>query len=181
MFLAGCNLEIKDSDPEYPAMVMANYILGGGFLNSRLAVRIRQKEGLSYGVGSSFNADALDKSGGFTAYAIYAPENRDKLEVAFKDEIQKLLTSGFTDQELADAKSGYLQSRTVSRAQDQSLAGSLNYNLYINRNMQYTEDFEKKVKDLTVADLNAAFRKHISLEKLSIVKGGDFANKLKKP
>ncbi len=181
MFLAGCNLEIKDSDPEYPAMVMANYILGGGFLNSRLATRIRQKEGLSYGVGSQFSADALDKSGGFTAYAIYAPENRDKLEKAFKEEIEKVIKDGFTKQELADAKSGYLQSRTVNRAQDQMLVGALNSNLFINRDMSYTEDFEKKVQNLKVSDLNQAFRKHISLDKISIIKGGDFANKLKKP
>lgn len=181
MFLAGCNLEIKDSDPEYPAMIMANYILGGGFLNSRLATRIRQKEGLSYGVGSQFSAEALDKSANFTSYAIYAPENRDKLEQAFKEEIEKVIKEGFTDQELKDAKSGYLQSRMVNRAQDQSLVGGLNNMLFINRTMQFTEDFEKKVDALTTKDLNEAFKKHISLDKISMFKGGDFANKLKKP
>ena len=146
-----------------------------------MATRIRQKEGLSYGVGSQFSADALDKSGGFTAYAIYAPENRDKLEKAFKEEIEKVIKDGFTEQELADAKSGYLQSRTVNRAQDQMLVGALNSNLFINRDMSYTEDFEKKVQNLKVSDLNQAFKKHISLDKISIIKGGDFANKLKKP
>jgi predicted Zn-dependent peptidase len=43
---------LRDDDPDYAALVMGNYIIGGGFLNSRLATRIRQKEGISYGVGS---------------------------------------------------------------------------------------------------------------------------------
>ena len=61
------------------------------------------------------------------------------------------------------------------------LVGALNSNLFINRDMSYTEDFEKKVQNLKVSELNQAFRKHISLDKISIIKGGDFANKLKKP
>lgn len=181
MFLAGCNLEIRDDDPEYPAMVLANYILGGGFLNSRLATRIRQKEGLSYGVGSQFFCESLDKSGGFMAYAIYAPENRDKLIDAFKDEIAKLLKDGFTEQEIKDAKSGMLQSRKVTRSQDNQLSGMLGNMSYLNRDMNFTVDLEKKMEALTIDQLNSAFRKHISLDKISMVKGGDFANKLKKP
>ncbi len=181
IFLAGCNLEIRDDDALYPAMVLSNYILGGGFLNSRLATRIRQKEGLSYGVGSQFNADSQDKSGGFMAYAIYAPENRDKLVAAFKEEVEKLLKEGFTEQELKDAKSGLLQSRKVSRSQDNSLANQLNSMLYLNRNMKFTEDLEMKLEALNVNDLNTAFRKHINLNKITMIKGGDFANKLKKP
>ncbi|MEO6190609.1 MAG: pitrilysin family protein [Saprospiraceae bacterium] len=181
MFLAGSNLQIRDDDVDYPAMILANYILGGGFLNSRLATRIRQKEGLSYGVGSQFNADAQDKSGGFMAYAIYAPENRDKLETAFKEEISRMLKDGFTEQELNDARSGLLQSRKVTRSQDNSLASQLNMMTYLNRTMNFTSDLEKKMEALTTNDLNRAVRKYISLDKISMVKGGDFANKLKKP
>ena len=54
-FVAGFNLKIRDDDPDYPALVIGNYMLGGGFFNSRLATRLRQKDGLSYGVGSGLN------------------------------------------------------------------------------------------------------------------------------
>ena len=74
MFIARLNVKIRDDNPDYPALVIGNYMLGGGFLNSRLASRIRQKEGLSYGVGSGFGASSRDESGTFSAYAIYAPE-----------------------------------------------------------------------------------------------------------
>ncbi|MEO8035109.1 MAG: pitrilysin family protein, partial [Acidobacteriota bacterium] len=73
MFLAGVNLNLRDDDPDFPPLVIANSILGGADgLYSRLGTRIRQKEGLSYGVGSGLNASAFDKLGQFTSYAIYA-------------------------------------------------------------------------------------------------------------
>src|SRR5205085_388484 len=95
-FVAGFNLNLRDDNPDYPALVLGNYMLGGGFLNSRLATRIRQKEGLSYGVGSGLNVSSLDRSGRFTATAIYAPQNVEKLEAAFKEEIARMLKDGFT-------------------------------------------------------------------------------------
>jgi zinc protease len=181
MFLAGMNLNIRDDDPDYPALILGNYMLGGGFLNSRLATRIRQKEGLSYGVGSQLYADPQDKSGGFMVYAIYAPENRDKLEAAYKDEIEKMLKEGFTEQEIKDAKSGYLQSRKVQRSQDNSLSSSLNAMLNIGRTLKFTEEFESKISNLSADQIKAALNKHIDLKKMSVFKGGDFANKLNKP
>ena len=45
--------------------LMGNYMLGGGFLNSRLATRIRVKEGLSYGVGSSLSLKSIEENGEF--------------------------------------------------------------------------------------------------------------------
>jgi len=173
-------LEIRDDDPDYPALVMGNFILGGGFLNSRLAVRIRQKEGLSYGVGSQFNASSEDKLGNFTAYAIYAPENVAKLEAAFKEEIQKMLDEGFTGEELEAAKSGYLQNRGMSRSDDRSLSGTLNNYLQLDRNLMWDAKLEKQIMSLTTSQINAAVKKYIDPAKLVIVKAGDYS-KVGKP
>jgi zinc protease len=174
-FVGNYNFEFRDDNADYPAMVMSNFMLGGGFLNSRLATRIRQKEGLSYGVGSQFSAGSLDPVGSFFAYAIYAPENVEKLEAAFKDEINKVITTGFTADELTAAKSGWSQQRTVQRAQDGGLAGTLNNYLFINRNLMWDESYEKKVMDLTVELVNAAVKKYLKPEMINIVKAGDFA------
>lgn len=174
-FVAGFNLNIRDDNPDYPALVLGNYMLGGGFLNSRLAARIRQKEGLSYGVGSNLNVSALDQYGRFTANAIYAPQNVEKLEAAFKDEIARMLKDGFTAEEVEAAKSGYLQSRQVSRAQDNELAGRLNNYLFLGRTLQWDADLEAKIKALTPEQINAAMRRHIDPSKITIIKSGDFA------
>ncbi|MBK9314381.1 MAG: insulinase family protein [Acidobacteria bacterium] len=174
-FVAGLNLNIRDDDPDYPALVLGDYMLGGGFLNSRLATRIRQKEGLSYGVGSQLSAGSLDKAGVFLSYAIYAPQNAAKLEAAFKDEIAKALKDGFTADEIKAAKSGWLQSRQVSRAQDPELAARLRGYAFLDRTLAWDADFERKVEALTPVQITAALRKHINPDKISIVKAGDFA------
>jgi len=179
MFFAGMNLPIGDTHPDYPALVLGNYMLGGGFLNSRLATRIRQKEGLSYGVGSWLYGNSQDESGGFGAYAIYAPENRNKVQQAFNEEIEKATKEGFTQEEIDAAKSGWLQSRDVSRAQDSGLTNSLTNNLRLDRTMMWDADFEKKIELLTMEEINAAMAKHIDASKFVYVKAGDFANKLK--
>jgi zinc protease len=174
-FVAAYNFEFRDDHSDYPALVLGNYMLGGGFLNSRLATRIRQKEGLSYGVGSRFSAGSLDPVGSFFAYAIYAPENVEKLEAAFNGEIAKVVSEGFTAEEIAAAKSGWSQSRTVSRAQDANLAGTLNQYLFVDRTLLWDEAFEKKVMALTVEEINTAMNKHLDPAKINIIKAGDFA------
>jgi zinc protease len=174
-FIARLNLKVRDDNPDYAALALGNYMLGGGFLNSRLATRIRQKEGLSYGVGSSFNASALDETGTFMANAIYAPENADKLEAAFKDEIAKLLKEGFTAQEIEEAKKGFVQRGQLSRAQDRELSGKLNSYLFLNRTIAWDAELESKVQALTAEQINSAMRKFLTPENITIIKAGDFA------
>ena len=74
---------MRDDDPDYPAIAIGGYMLRGGFLNSRLATRIRQKEGLSYGVGGGFSASPLDNDASFSAQMFYTPQNVEKLGSAF--------------------------------------------------------------------------------------------------
>lgn len=166
--------EIKDTNPDYPALVLGHYMLGGGTA-SRLFSRIRGKEGLSYGVGSNFFAGTLDNVGTFSAYAIYAPENGTKLEEAFKEEIQKAINEGFTEEEVTAAKSGWAQGNSINRAQDAAIAGTLNNYLFSGRDYKWDEELEKKIKALTVAEINAAMKKTLRYEDISIVMAGDFA------
>jgi zinc protease len=180
VFAAGMNIKLDENDPDFAAMMVGNNILGGGGLSSRLADRIRQKEGLSYGVGSYVQVDPIVKSGAFGAYAIYAPENVEKLEKAFTEEMEKILKDGITEKELADAKKSMLQARMVGRSDDQQLVGRLDKYLYFNRTMDWDTKFEAAISALTVDAVNKVLKKHIDLKKISIVKAGDF-DKVKKP
>jgi zinc protease len=181
VFFAGLRLNVRDDDPDYPALVLGNYMLGGGFLNSRLAARIRQKEGLSYGIGSGLTASPLDKNGQFFVQAIYAPQNLAKLEAAIKEEIARALKDGFTAEEVAAAKSGYLQSQQVSRAQDAGIVRKLAQYRFLNRTLAWDAELEKKIAALTPDEIVAALRRHIDPAKLTIVKAGDFAKASAKP
>ncbi|HZU53052.1 MAG TPA: pitrilysin family protein [Holophagaceae bacterium] len=179
-FIAAEPMAIQDKDEDYPAMLMANYILGGGALKNRLADRIRQKEGISYGVGSQFQADAWDKIGAWSAYAIYAPQNADRLLTAFQEELARALKDGFTSDELDFAKHAWLQGQAVSRTQDGGVARDLAAFLPLGRTFAFDADLEKKVGALTLDQVNAALRKYLDPSKLAIVKAGDFAKSAKK-
>jgi zinc protease len=174
VYYAGLRLNLRDDDPDYPAVVLGNYMLGGGFLNSRLATRVRQKEGLSYGVGSSVQANALDRDGQFVISAIYAPQNVAKLEAAVKDELDRMLKDGFTAEEVAAAKSGYLQGQQVARAQDATLANRLANYRYLNRTMAWDSGLEERIGALTPAMILDAMRRHVDPAKLVVFKAGDF-------
>jgi zinc protease len=174
-FIAVQPVKMDDASPDYPALTLANYMLGGGFLNSRLATRIRVKDGLSYGVGSQLSVPIKEDEATFMTYAISAPQNTAKVEADFKDEVKRAADSGFTEKELAAAKSGWLQSRQVSRGQDNELTTRLASNARWDRTMKWESDIESKVSALKADDVNAALRKYIDVAKISIVKAGDFA------
>ena len=175
VFIAGMPLAVSDNHQDYPALVLGNYMLGGGFLNSRLAVRIRQKEGLSYGIRAYLNASAEDDHGSFTTWAIAAPQNIEKVESAFREEVQRALQDGFTAKEIAAAKSGFLQSRQVTRSQDDRLAGTMASRLFQGRTLAWDEEFERRIDSLTGDRIVSALRRHLDPARMIIVKAGDFA------
>jgi zinc protease len=177
MLIAATNVALRDDDPDYPAMALANFMLGGGFLNSRLATRLRQQEGISYAVGTQFQPAALDRAGTFVAYAIYNPQNVDRLVAGLWDELRKVRTAGFTDAEVAAAKPGLLQQRLQSRANDQELAGTLIARRFAGRTMAYDAKYEAAIEALTATQVNAAVRTYLDPAKISIVRAGDFKGK----
>ena len=175
IFLARQNVDMRDDDPDYPALYVANYILGGGAgLDSRFGHRMRQKEGLSYAAGSGLNVPAVDRSATWSAYAIAAPQNIAKVEAAFREELARAIAEGFTQAELDNAKSGTLQQRLQTRAQDGALAGGWAFYLHLGRTFAFSKAFEDTLSSLTVADVNAALRKHLDPARITIVKAGDF-------
>jgi len=176
-FFAGQNLRMSDAHPDYAALSIGNFVLGGGFLNSRLAVRIRQKDGISYGVGSGLTAQSLDSVGQFITNAIYAPENVLRLQSAFGEEMGRILKDGITADELEAAKSAWLQQREQMRANDGQITAMLSNQVVTGRTMAYEAELDARVRALTVADVNGALKKHIDPTKISSVKAGDFKNK----
>jgi zinc protease len=172
-FMAGMPLEMRDSHPDYPALVLGNYILGQGPA-SRLFGRIRGREGLSYGVGSSFNASPRSDGAQFTVNAIAAPQNAARVEASFRDELATVLRDGYTEEELAQAKQSWAQARQVARAQDGGLAGTLGLWTHVGRTMAWDAELEARVQALTVVDVRDAMRRHLEVERMTFMKGGDF-------
>jgi zinc protease len=175
-FIGRISLPVGEQHADYPALAFANYLLGGS-MNSRIMERIRQKDGISYGGGSNIQVSSQDESGSFVTYAIYAPENRAKLETGVREEIERVRKDGFTEAEIKLGKESFVQQMQLSRTQDGSLAGMLASNLYLGRTMQFSADFETKLKALSSEQIKAVVVKYINPAQLSVVYAGDFNKK----
>ena len=173
VFRAGLNLRLRDEQPDYPALALGNYLLGGSS-DSRLWRRIREQEGLSYSVHSSLTAGSLDAVGEFGVSAIYAPQNRARIETEILDVLQQTLREGFSDAEVAEAKKGYLALRQLGRTQDGALVAKLAGNLYLGRSFAWDAAFDAKIAALTPRQIQDALNKYLDLHKLCTVKAGDF-------
>lgn len=173
-FVSGQQLPIRDDHPDYAALVLGDYLIGGGFLQSRLTDRLRQKEGLSYFAGSQFFASPLDQRADFSGLAIHAPENRARLEAAFREEMDRVVKQGFSAEEVAKGKEGLLQSRQLARADDGVLASSLTQGAFLGRTLQWDAALEARIRALTPADVNRAVASHLDPAKFVTVRAGDF-------
>jgi zinc protease len=167
------SLALSDNDADYPAFTLANYILGSGG-DSRLWVRIREKEGLSYDVRSTVAWSSREPHSVWKAQAIFAPANLPKVERALREEIDRALKDGFTAAEVEAAKKALLNLRRLSRAQDGTLAGALAGNLELERSFLVSQKVDDAVAALTVEQVNAALRKHLRPAAFATVVGGDF-------
>jgi zinc protease len=179
VYYGGEQIAMRDDHPDYAALVIGDYIMGGGALSSRLGDRVRQKEGLSYSVGTGLTAHPVDERTSLTIFAITNPENRDRLVSVINEEIDLLLEDGITASELEKAKQGYLQSEQLARTQDSTLSTVLGGTLFAGRTMEYYSQFEQRIGNLSIEEVNAALRKYIDPKRLVIYTAGDFA-KLKK-
>ena len=166
---------LSDADPEYAHLELGNYILGGGSLSSRLGDRVRQAEGLSYGIRSMVRARAKDERVDFVIYAITNPMNRDRLINVIREELDLIVDKGVTEEELAAAKVAYLESTRVSRSNDSTLNADLLGTTFNDRTMEYFSKHEANIESATVENVNAAINKYIDPDRLVMAIAGDFA------
>lgn len=177
------DFELSQYEDDYAAMMVAGSVFGGGFLNSRIADRLRQKDGVSYGAGGGVSVDGNknDKNSSMYIYAIYAPINAAKVQKGFKEEIERFIQDGITEEELKNAVNGWIQGQTVSRAKDNEISSLINNNLYYERDMSFQKELEEKMRNLTVEDVNRAIKKYFkTYDKWTVVNAGDFKNDIKK-
>jgi len=146
----------------------------GGSSTARLPERIREKEGLSYSTYTWFSASPLDPVANFWVSAIFAPENKARVERAVREELERALREGFGGEEVASAKKGLLESRRLARTQDAQLAARLTHYLHLERTFAWDIELERRIAELTPDAVRDALRRHLELERLAVTKAGDF-------
>jgi zinc protease len=167
------SVPLNNTDADYPALLMADYLLGGG-TSSRLWKRIRESEGLSYGVGTGMAWSRFEPNSAWQGYAIFAPQNRAKVETAFNEEVARALKDGFTAQELTEGVSSFLGYRRLNRAQDAYVAGAIRENQQLGIRFEREAEVDAAIAKLTLAQVNAALRKYIKPGDFASAYAGDF-------
>jgi zinc protease len=141
---------------------------------------VRGEKGLSYGIGSGFNADPKDKAGSLQIFAITNPVNMQKVDSTIKEEVDKFLKEGVSLEELQAGKKAFIDSMKVQRAEDGSLALQLANGLCLGRKFDYYSDLEQKIENLNPADVQKAYKQLLDPKRLVIIHAGDFQKKEEK-
>jgi zinc protease len=175
-WFARSHFELQDNAPDFAAFTLANYLLGRSE-SSRLWMRIRETDGLSYDVRTVPTVSAFENATTFTASAIMAPANLPKVRKAFDEELARALKDGFTEAEVKLGRAGLLQLRKLSRAQDDGLVGTLTSNVIVGRNMSNAAQIDAKLAAMSAAEVNAALRKYIKPDDFYFVSAGSFDKK----
>jgi len=169
-------LPLSDLSPDYPTFTLANRLLGQGG-NSRLWLRVREHEGLSYDIRSGVEWNQHEPNSMWQASAIFAPQNRAKVQAGFRDEVAQALQKGFTANELEEARKGLLSARTLARSQDSNLAAALAGNLFLDRTFMLSQQVDEAIARATLDEVNDALRKYLKPERFVLGFGGDFKQK----
>ncbi len=163
---------LKRTDADFFACTLANAALGQSSLTSRLGVRVRDTEGLTYGIHSGFSATHV--AGPFTISLTVKPESRDAALASTLDEVGKLLKSGLTAKELAEEKSSRIGRFKVDLGSNAGIANSLDAAIYYGLGVAYLDEFPAKVAAVTKEEADAAFAARVRPGDFTIVSAGSF-------
>ncbi len=174
-YIAGVMTDIGEQHSDYEAMLIGNYIMGGGPLSSRIADRVRKQDGLSYTAMTRFQGASQDARGSYMIFCISNPKNTEKVVSTVKEEVVRMTDGGVTEEELSKAKESYLTNRKGGRANDSRIASELLKNLRTNRTMDFQQASDEKISTLTKEQVDAALKKVNDPDKMIIVTAGDFS------
>lgn len=168
------NFPMRDDHEEYPAIKLANYIFGET-MNSRLMLRIREKEGISYGAGSWLETSRYEENSSINFYAMASPASVSRARLAMIEEWQRFLDGGPMDDELKNAKESLLLSFQNLLSSDSYVVSTLAADLESGRNFLWRERLFAKMAALSADDIKKAAFNFWNNASFSIVTAGDQA------
>lgn len=165
------HLAIKENDPDYVALAIANDILGGSSFRSRLFNDVRTKRGLAYSVGSRLNTGMHDQGVWLMRAETKLISTQEVIE-RFVANIERMRAEPVTDAELAEAKEAYVNSFVFSFSSPSAIVSRLVELEYDGLPKDFLQQLRAKVVRLTKEDVLAAAKKHLRPDRLKIVAVG---------
>jgi predicted Zn-dependent peptidase len=165
------HLSIKEQDPDYVPLAIANDILGGSSFRSRLFNDVRTKRGLAYSVGSRLNVGVHDQGVWLMRAETKLPSTQEVIS-RFVANMERMRTELVTDEELAEAKEAYVNSFVFSFASPSAIVGRFVELEYDGLPKDFLQQLRARVIALTKEDILAAAKKHFHSDRLTIVAVG---------
>ena len=161
---------IRRGDPDFFALFVGNYILGGGGFSSRLNDEVRQKRGLAYSVYSYF--EPLLHGG---LFQIGLQTQSDQAQTALQvvnGTLKTFLEQGPSQKELEEARNNLIGSFPLRIDSNRKIHDYLALIGFYRLPLTYLDDFVKNIEKVSVADVRAAFSRHVRIERLVTVMVG---------
>ncbi len=173
------NFEMSNTSSDFAALTFADEVMGGGFMTARIPQRLREKEGISYGAGTSLSIsnDPKNNNASWMIYAFLNPTKRDNVENAINDEFLKLVTNGITEEELKATKTSWKSTRQTDLGSDNYLMFLSSLYLIYNKPFSDFDKLNAEIDKLTVKQVNDAIKKYLQPSKFTTVYVGDFTKK----
>ncbi|MEP6994766.1 MAG: pitrilysin family protein, partial [Acidobacteriota bacterium] len=164
--------DLRRTDADFLPCSLANSALGQSSLTSRLGVRVRDTEGLTYGIHSSFGATHV--AGPFLVSLTVKPDSLEPALTSTLDEVRSFLKNGLTAKELAEEKSSRIGRFKVDMGSNAGIAQALDAAIYYGFGISYLDEFPSKVAEVTKERADAAFSRRVRPEEFTIVAAGSF-------
>lgn len=157
----------KRDDPDYFALTVGNYILGGGGFVSRLTLEVREKRGLTYGVSSYFSPGL--HAGAFTVGLQTRPDQAPQAVALVRDVLKEFVANGPTEAELKAAKDNLIGGFALRIDTNRKLLDNIAGIAWNRLPLDYLDTWTQQVDKVTVADIKAAFARKLQPEKMVTV------------
>ena len=163
-------VEMNENDSDFPALFIAVQILS----YQGLRERIREKEGLSYGVAANLTVPTRGQAAAINITASFAPGNLARLRAAVREVLIEKRASGFSALEVNFAKSAIVARRVEQRTMPANTVAGIANNLRFNLPLNHAAKFDEAYQQLDTAEVNAALKKYIDPDHLWDVAAGSF-------
>jgi zinc protease len=170
--LLGSAAPLRRAARDYYAAAIANSALGESTLSSRLGLQVRDREGLTYGIGSRFRAPSLAAGPWYIAVSVN-PSNVDRAISSAIEVLREYVEHGIRPEELEDEKSAAIGSFKVSLSTNAGLAAALWNAEFYRLGIDYIDRYPELISAVTLEEVNAAIRKYFRPEHLTVVIAGD--------
>lgn len=158
---------VARNDPDYFPLYVGNYILGGGGFVSRLMQEVREKRGMAYSVYSYFMP--MQQPGAFQIGLQTKKEQADEALKTVRATLREFIAKGVTEKELRAAKQNIINGFPLRIDSNKKILEYLSVIGFYELPLTYLDDFSGKVEKVTVAEINAAFKRRVNPDVMATV------------